>query len=249
MGVHVGGDQTVPRWAGSFPFFGRISMTRLLSWASVWAVLWSIVSLMPAGAGAQPAGPKTGKVPEALANVGEYGEDLYDLVKATKWTEAAEKFKALKDAAKALPADLKETKSDKERRDGTLAALGKAVAAKDKLAAMRAANQVTLIAADLSEPFNPQLPAAVTRLDFYGRELEIGAAAKDLKQLKAAAAGLRKNWDKVRPAVKTGGGEAAVKKFDALITRVEAAKSVEDYGKLAKPILDEVDNLEKVFKK
>jgi hypothetical protein len=224
-------------------------MTRLLSWASVWAVLWSFVSLLPAGADAQPAGAKTGKVPEALVNVGEFGEDVYDLVKANKWADAAEKLKALKEAAKALPANLKEAKGDKERRDETLAALGKAVAAKDKLAAMRAANQVTLIAADLSEPFNPQLPATVTRLDFYGRELEIGTAAKDLKQLKAAAAGLRKNWDKVRPAVKTGGGEAEAKRFDALITRVEAAKSVEDYGKLATPILDEVDNLEKIFKK
>ena len=36
-----------------------------------------------------------------------------------------------------------------------------------------------MIAADLIEPFNPQVPAAITRLDYYGRELEIGSAALD----------------------------------------------------------------------
>jgi len=189
------------------------------------------------------------KVPEALIDAGEFGENVYDLVKAKDWAKATEKFKALKGAATRIAGDLKDGHAEKKRLDEIIAALGKALAAMDKLAAMRAANQVTLVAADLSEPFSPQVPAAVTRLDFNGRELEIGTAAKDQKQLKAAADGLRKNWDKVRAAVKSRGGEAEAKRFDALVTRVEAATSVEDYGKLATPILDEVDNLEKVFKK
>jgi hypothetical protein len=114
---------------------------------------------------------------------------------------------------------------------------------------MRAANQVTLLAADLSEPYQPQVPAAVTRLDYFGRELEIGTAAKDLGQLKAAAQGLRKNWNSVRAAAKAHGGEAEAKRFDALLKRLDSETSVESYGALATPILDEVDNLEKVFKK
>ena len=118
-------------------------------------------------------------------------------------------------------------------------------------ATLLVANQVTLIAADLVEPFNPQVPAAVTRLDFYGRELEIGVAAKDsagrLAGLKVTGDLLRQTWDKIQPAVKAKGGEAEAKKFSGLMTKLGAAKSVEDYGKLVTPILDEVDNLEKVF--
>jgi hypothetical protein len=206
------------------------------------------VSLPPA-TDAQPAGKKTQRVPEALVNFGEFAENIYDFSKSGDWVKASEKFKALRDAATALPGDLKETKAEKKRRDETLTALDKALGAKEKLPAMSAANRVTFIAAGLTEPFNPQVPAAVTRLDFYGRELEIGAASKDQTQLQAARDGLRKNWDKVRPTVKELGGDAEAKRFDALVTQVEAAKSVEDFSKLATPILDEVDNLEKVFKK
>lgn len=224
-------------------------MLRLLCRTSVVAAILFLACLSPMGTGAQAAGAQAQKVPEALVDVGEFGENVYDLAKANDWAKATEKFKSLKGAAQRIAGDLKDANAEKKRLDETLTALGKALAATDKLAAMRAANQVTRVAADLSEPFNPQVPAAVTRLDFYGRELEIGTAAKDQKQLKAAAGGLRKNWDKIRAAVKARGGEPEAKRFDALVTRVEAATSVEDYGKLATPILDEVDNLEKVFKK
>jgi hypothetical protein len=223
-------------------------MSRLLWMASVNAVVLFLATWSAFGANAQPVG-KAQKVPEALVDVGEFGENVYDLAKANDWIKAAAKFKDLKGAAQKLPDDLKESKTAKKRRDETITALGEAVAAKNKLSAMRAANQMTLIAADLSEPFHPQVPAAVTRLDFFGRELEIGTAAKDQKLLKAGAAGLRKNWDNVHAAVKAKGGAAEAKRFEALVTRVEAAASVEDYGKLVTPILDEVDNLEKVFKK
>jgi hypothetical protein len=207
-----------------------------------------LTALSSTEAAARAPGAKTQKIPESLVDVGEFGENVYDLVKADGWAKATEKFDALKVAAKKLAGDIKIAKADHKRLDETLAALGKALGAKDKLPALRAANQVTLIAADLSEPLGPQVPAAVARLDFYGRELELGAAAKDMDQLKAAVVGLRKNWDKVRAAAKAKGGDAEAKRFDALMVRLEAAKSVAEHAKLATPILDEVDNLEKVFK-
>jgi hypothetical protein len=194
-------------------------------------------------------GAQAQKAPESLVNVGELGENTYDQAKAGDWTKVAETLKALQEAAKKLRGDLKDAKADHMRLGEVLGKLAKAVDAKDKLAATREANQITKIAADLIEPFNPEIPASVTRLDFYGRELELGTATKDKAQLKAAAEGLRKNWDKIRPAVKSKGGDAEAKRFDELVTSVEAAKTVEDYGKLVRPLLDEVDNLEKVFTK
>src|SRR5439155_1288049 len=128
------------------------------------------------------------------------GENIYDLVNAKDWAKAAEKYDALKGEAKQLAAELRGAQAEKDRLSEAIKALGQAVATKDRMAAMRWANQVTLIVADLSEPFKPRVPPAVTRLDVYGRELELGAEAKDAAQLRAAVDGLRKNWDKVKAA-------------------------------------------------
>jgi hypothetical protein len=186
-------------------------------------------------------------VPGSLTDVAEFGENLYDLTKANDWTNAAAKLKALKEAATKLGGDLKGKAAELKRLDTAIASLDKAIAAKDRHATLLGANLVTLIAAELAEPLNPPIPAAVTMLDHYGRELEIWVAAKDLAKLKAGGDGLRKTWDKIQPAVKAKGGEAEAKKFSGLMVQVAAAKSVDDYSKVVQPILDEVDNLEKVF--
>jgi hypothetical protein len=211
-------------------------MIKVVSWTNICLIACALAVLTLANSEAGSA--QAQKVPESLVNVGEFGENAYDLAKAGDWPKVNDKVKALKDAME-----------EQKRLGEVLGALAKAAAAKDKLATMREANQITKIAADLSEPFNPEIPAGVTRLDFYGRELELGTATKDKTQLKAAAEGLRKDWDKLRAGVKSKGGDAEAKRFEALLTSVEAAKTIEDYGKLVMPILDEVDNLEKVFKK
>ncbi len=114
---------------------------------------------------------------------------------------------------------------------------------------MQEANQIMLIAANLTEPFHPKTPVDVTRLDFYGRELEIWSAAKDEAKLKTTADALQEIWKKVRPAVVGHNGKAVAKTFDGLVDKLTRAKSPEDFKAIATPILDEVDNLEKVFAK
>ncbi len=61
--------------------------------------------------------------------------------------------------------------------------------------------------------------------------------------------GLVKTWDKIRPSVKDHGGEDVSLRFDELILKLNEAKSEEEYDNVTKGILDEVDNLEKVFEK
>jgi hypothetical protein len=210
-------------------------MSRMLSLACV-----AIVALAPVHASAQPA-------PKSLADVGEFGENIYDEAKANEWAKAVAKHQDLQKAAQQLAGEMKS--ADLRGLDMAVAAIGRAVTAKDRMTAMKQANQVTLIAADLNEPFRPQIPSAVTRLDVYGRELEMGVEAKDQTQLKTAVAALRKNWDSVKAAVRAKGGNAEAQRFDVLMAQAEAAKTPEDYAKVAKPMLDEVDNLEKVFSK
>ena len=58
---------------------------------------------------------------------------------------------------------------------------------------------------------------------------------------------MRRTWNAVRPSILARGGTTQVQKFDGLVASVEAAKLSRDYAHLATPVLDEVDNLEKVF--
>ena len=64
-------------------------------------------------------------------------------------------------------------------------------------------------------------------LDYYGRELEIWSATENIAKLKTTASEMRRTWDAVRPSILSRGGTAP-QKFDALVARVEAAKSPSD---------------------
>jgi hypothetical protein len=191
----------------------------------------------------------TAKAPTTLTNAGEYGENIYDLAKANSWAKAAAKLSLLKNAAGQLRVDLKSAGADEDRLDTTIAAVDKAVTTKDRQAAMVEANQITRIVADMSVRFRLPVPIEVTQLDYQGRELEIWAEAKDATKLKATADDMRRTWDALRPQVESHRGAAEAKRFGELVSRVEAAKTSDEFASLATPVLDEVDNLEKVFKK
>ena len=60
----------------------------------------------------------------------------------------------------------------------------------DRFATMKAANEITLIAANLSDPYAPLVPTDVDRLDYYGRALQVVAAEKgDVEELRQLADG------------------------------------------------------------
>jgi hypothetical protein len=190
-----------------------------------------------------------GKAPNSLVNAGEYGENIYDNAKTNNWSKAAAKLTSLKDAAKQLHAELPDASVNEDQLDGTIAAIEQAITKRDRREAMREANQATRIVADMTAPFSPQVPIDVTRLDYQGRELEIWAEAKDTAKLKATADELQRTWAGLRPQVEAHGGGTVAKKFDNLVERAKGAKTPDEYSQLATPVLDEVDNIEKVFEK
>jgi PBP1b-binding outer membrane lipoprotein LpoB len=191
----------------------------------------------------KPAGES---VPKALADAGEYGENVYDYAKANDWKNVDVKVAALRDAVKTVRTDGKIKSAAVDRLDGNVAALDRAVTAKDRQAAMREANQVTLDVADMTTVYKLSVPVEVTRLDYYGRELEVWAQAQDTNKLQATAAEMRRTWDSLRPSVDAQSATEA-KKFGALVAQVESAKRPADYTRVATLVLNEVDNLEKLF--
>jgi len=166
-------------------------------------------------------------VPPSLANVGEYGENIYDAAKAGNWTRAADKLRGLKDAAHQVRLDVRNANTD--RLDAQIGSVDKAVVDKDRLAAMREANQVTLIAANMSQPFNPKIPVDVVKLDYYGRELEIWTAAKNSGKLQSTVIAMHSTWDGIRPAVELRGGSAEAQQFDGLMTQLQNARKPVNY--------------------
>jgi hypothetical protein len=197
-------------------------------------------------ASAAPANTTEESVPTSLSDAGEYGENIYDYAKANDWKNAEARLGTLKDTIKNVRGDVKSQSAAVDRLDGNVTALGRAVSAKDRQATMREANQVTLDVANMTTAYRLSAPVEVTRLDYYGRELEIWAEAKDVNKLQATAREMRREWDALRPSVQSHSATQA-KKFEALVARVEAAKTPVDYERVATPVLDEVDNLEKVF--
>jgi hypothetical protein len=195
---------------------------------------------------ATTAGTTQESPPASLADAGEYGENIYDYAKANDWSNAAVKLAALKGAIKQVHTDVKNQSAAVEGLDTDVAALDRAVTAKDRQAAMQEANQVTLDIASLTAAYKLSVPVEVTRLDYYGRELEVWALVKDATKLQTTADEMRRTWDSLRPTI-AAKSAAEANKFDALVARVEAAKTPADYARVATLELDEVDNLEKLF--
>jgi hypothetical protein len=185
-------------------------------------------------------------VPTSLADAGEYGENVYDFAKANDWKNADIKLAALKSSVKNVRTDVKNKSAALDHFEAQVAALDRAVTAKDRQAAMREANQVTREVADMTTAYKLTVPVEVTKLDYYGRELEVSAQARDANRLQATAREMRQTWDSLRPSIQAHSATEA-KTFEALVAQVESANKPADYARLATHVLNEVDNLEKLF--
>jgi hypothetical protein len=82
-------------------------MGKLFWMAGVALSMGALAALVPSATGDQAPGAKGKKVPTSLEEVGEFGENVYDLAKASDWPNAKTKLDALKASAKQLGADLK----------------------------------------------------------------------------------------------------------------------------------------------
>lgn len=184
------------------------------------------------------------QVPTSLTNVGKYGETLYDMAKVGDWTKASTNLTLLQQAARSLPSNI--DRKEVTQLNSTITKLNRSIASKNQPIALRKANQVTLIAANMTKEFKPKVPVEVTLLDYYGREFEIWSASKNAAQLKTTAKEFHQTWNTLRPAVQARNSSEA-KTFDTIVAQVQAAKAPAEYGRFATPVLNAVDNLEKVF--
>lgn len=185
----------------------------------------------------------TKNMPKALTDAGEFAENIYDFAKAKDWKKAEERQIALEKSI----SELKAENVDAPQLVTATDSIKKAVASKNELDTMREANHATFLVADLTAKYNPKVPIEIVKLDYYGREIEIWSMAKDVAKLKSTAVAIRQTWNAVKPKLEAKGAAKVTAKFESLVAQSEKAISIPDYAKVATPILDEVDNLEKVF--
>jgi len=180
---------------------------------------------------------------KAIANFGEYSENIYDFAKANQWNKADRRLNLLRKSSQALNS----TGSLASKISDRLNALTQSVGARNKLASMQDANELTAYGAKLKDPLEPLVPTEVILLDYFGRKLEVSALAGDLGQLKIDTGKTRKTWNAVRDDLVQSGGQKEAQKFDRLLNRLDVAQSPNQYGRNALVLLEEVDNVEKVF--
>jgi len=138
---------------------------RVLAWLVV------AVALPVAAVQAVPPAAGTERLSAALAQLGEYGETIYDAVKADNWSTAQRQG-----GARPPKGGGPHPTVALDRRDSAVeAALAAAIKDRRRDAALREANRLTLVTAEMASRFDPPIPLAVNRLDYLGRELEIWA--------------------------------------------------------------------------
>ncbi|MEO7986995.1 MAG: hypothetical protein ABI766_10715 [Gemmatimonadales bacterium] len=201
-----------------------------------------LIAVMLTGTAGRP-------VPKVLVDAGEHAENLYDAAKANMWVTAGRRLESLAaDVARLHTVADSGSRTGADRLDREVAALRSSLIRRERHETMVEANQVTLVVANMTGAYEPRVPIAVTRLDFYGRELEIWSEAGAAARLDSAARGVRHEWDGVHSAV-SARSPAVARKFDSLVTRVERAESPAEYRRLARQELAEVDDLERVFER
>lgn len=178
---------------------------------------------------------------------GHHSEKVYDYVKAADWVAARASVDSLNAAMRS--AGSQDTVGHGVKALESMSKLDSAVARRSRAEGLAEANRLTQMAALLGAAHDPPVPAYVTLLDYYGRELEIGTASKDAARLSRAALAIKTTWNEVRPRVVSQGGIGEAARFDSVVTQVTAARTPAQYGNVAPAIRDQVAALEAVFRR
>ena len=184
---------------------------------------------------------------EALSDT---AQDIYDLAKVSKWKKIRKKLDDLKKTERAI----KLIQNDDNdflslRLRAKIEDLEQAVSAKNRKDTIRFANNITLLEVAMIGEMKPRVPTNVMLLGYCGRELEILSEEKDSEKLSNLVIRMHLIWQNLIPQLVDKGATKEIKNFSEVMTRLERAKTPEEYSRLAKQVLDELDNVEKVFKK
>jgi hypothetical protein len=193
-----------------------------------------------------PANANLNELEQMIGNAG----DIYDKVKANHWKHLDKKLNAIVKVEQLLPSVTLENDIPYYKNlMGVTTDLEHAIASQDRIVAMKSANKVMMLGARLAEAHNSPVPINVAVIGYCGRKLEILSETENVPDLSDTVAKLHLSWQQLIPLVTANGGLKKVKRFAEIMKRLESAKTFDEYGRLASSVVEEIEIIEKIFKK
>jgi len=222
------------------------------------AAIFLLIVLIDHGQVCLAGQPKAVSPSQSFSNVNlneleqliDNAKDIYEKVKVNHWKHLDKKINSIVKVEQILPGVTAE--KDMPYYKNLIVAtsdLENAITSQDRVVAMKSANKIMILGARLAEAHNSPVPINVAVIGFCGRKLEILSEHESVTELSETVTKLHLSWQQLIPLVTAYGGIKEVKRFAEIMKHLESAKKPDEYGKLASSVVDEVDAIEKVFKK
>jgi hypothetical protein len=196
---------------------------------------------------AQQPEASVNRPPAALLGIGGAAKELFEAARLSNWTDAAIALDDMSQSAAELPATL--SKPDLAvRLQSRVDEVNEAVATRQRLQTMDFANGITRLVAELSADDTTEVPSALSMLDYYGRELELGIAADDPARLKRTAVDLQEAWNRFERTILRLGAADEARRFTDIVVQLEGAQAPDDFVAPTQAELEAVDRLKKIFR-
>jgi hypothetical protein len=189
----------------------------------------------------------TPSVPLAIREAQDQAIRIFDAARAEQWGLADRTAEHLAATIVGIRSDTRGDSADVDELDTRTKAMRKTIVLRDRLATMRAANDLTLLTADLSEPYGPRVPVDVDRLEAYGRAAIVASDMADLEQLRSIAGEVQKTWQRLHQAALERGDIDDVRKLDTAVNELAHASHVSEYRQAFMSTKNAIEGIRRSF--
>lgn len=191
-------------------------------------------------------------VPASLKRAETAAEDVIGYLDKGKPAQAQAEARLLKELARGQAASALSKAGVSQSKIQVLQSRADRVAAlslgsASKLRVSLAANSVSQLMPALYSRYQDPVPAAVLRLDYLDREIQLRSQANQPAKVRAAVKDLGSTWAKVRPPLVKAGGLKVAKRYDRHVQALKNTPSRAAIQQEAVHGLDVVDLMEGVF--
>ncbi len=196
---------------------------------------------------------RNGVVPDSLQTIEAAAEDIIDFAESDNWERINQDVASIADAWKSYQPQATRDSAPQTVQaslSSALAQLETASAAKDALATMQSANDLSAAVVELFAIYNPAIPADIGRLDVLERQVILDVASDDFTAAAATFAEVKSVWETVKPSVLAHNGKDVADQFESSLAIQANALNIKDGTALtneARNGLEIVDALEQLY--
>jgi len=177
-------------------------------------------------------------------------KDIYEKTEANHWRHLDKNLNSIIRIEQLLPGMTYEKEMPYYKNlMGVTSELERAIASQDRIFAMKSANKIMILGARLAEAHNSSIPINVAVIAYCGRKLQILSETENVLDLSDTVAKLHLSWQQLIPLISANGGIKEIKRFAEIMKHLEAAKTPDEYGRLASSVVEQADIIEKMFRK